>query len=153
MGLLIDSSIWYHTYVAFPRQALEAAAALGEYTLVDRGTWLSMRSLPHIRDKIVLYKEGKIDWPELELSPSGGHVLAGDSLGNPAHGLLSPSAHNPEVADLFLDWMMWQQGGQKVIHEFVVNGEQLHGQSPNTNTNHSLRSKNRVVDQILTNAS
>ena len=23
----------------FPRQALEAAARLGEYTLVDRGTW------------------------------------------------------------------------------------------------------------------
>ena len=32
-------SFFYHVVPAFPFQALEAAAKLGEYTLVDRGTW------------------------------------------------------------------------------------------------------------------
>lgn len=35
-------SIWYHRYVEFPFQALRAAIKLGEYTLVDRGTWCSI---------------------------------------------------------------------------------------------------------------
>lgn len=32
-------SFWYHVVPMFPFQALEAAAKLGEYSLVDWGTW------------------------------------------------------------------------------------------------------------------
>lgn len=35
-------SHWYHRYVAFPLAALKAASILGEYTLVDRGTWYAV---------------------------------------------------------------------------------------------------------------
>ncbi|KAL0956905.1 hypothetical protein HGRIS_003010 [Hohenbuehelia grisea] len=34
-------SNWYHQYPRFPLQALSAASTLDEYTLTDRGTWLS----------------------------------------------------------------------------------------------------------------
>jgi ABC-type tungstate transport system permease subunit len=36
-------SHWYHRFVAFPVAALQAASVLGEYTLVDRGTWYAVR--------------------------------------------------------------------------------------------------------------
>lgn len=98
----------------------------------------------------MVYREGDIGWRESGLSPRNGHILAGDSLGNPAHGLLSPYALDPLLAELFLDWMMWQHGGQKVIHEFVVNGGQLHGQSPDIRVDDVVRSKNKAVIQILT---
>ncbi|KIJ06837.1 hypothetical protein PAXINDRAFT_103212 [Paxillus involutus ATCC 200175] len=34
-------SKWYHQYPRFPLQALKAASVLNEYTLTDRGIWLS----------------------------------------------------------------------------------------------------------------
>ena len=37
-------SQWYHRFVAFPYEALRAAATLDEYTLVDRGTWYSIEA-------------------------------------------------------------------------------------------------------------
>src|SRR5687768_1766995 len=37
----IPYSTWYHVFLDFPIQALEAAATLGQYTLTDWGTWLS----------------------------------------------------------------------------------------------------------------
>ena len=35
-------SSFYHRYVDFPYEALRAASRLGEYTLVDRGTWYAI---------------------------------------------------------------------------------------------------------------
>ncbi len=35
-------SSWYHRYVNFPFGALRAASRLGEYTLVDRGSWYAI---------------------------------------------------------------------------------------------------------------
>lgn len=89
-----------------------------------------MQNMPEIRDNMVCFKEGAIDWMEGEVSPEAGHILYGDSLGNPAHALLSPHAQHAEVARLFLHWAVWQKGGQHVISNFKLNGMQLHGLSP-----------------------
>jgi len=35
-------SSFYHRYIDFPYGALRAASRLGEYTLVDRGTWYAI---------------------------------------------------------------------------------------------------------------
>ncbi|KAI4208188.1 MAG: hypothetical protein LQ349_009762 [Xanthoria aureola] len=43
----------YHRYNSFPFQALEAAAKLGEYTVVDRGTWYSVDEW--IRDSMTVF--------------------------------------------------------------------------------------------------
>jgi ABC-type tungstate transport system permease subunit len=46
-------SVWYHMYVEFPFQALRAAAQLGEYTLVDRGTWCSIEE--SVRERMMVF--------------------------------------------------------------------------------------------------
>lgn len=35
-------SSWYHQYPDSPLAALQAAAALGQYTLTERGTWYAL---------------------------------------------------------------------------------------------------------------
>lgn len=76
------------------------------------------------------FKEGSIQWQERPVVLSNGHVLNDDCLGNPAHALLSPNAQDSKIANLFLDWMLWTDGGQGVLRSFKVNGETLHGTSP-----------------------
>lgn len=46
-------SSWYHRYVEFPFAALRAACALGEYTITDKGTWLSIEE--EIREKMSIF--------------------------------------------------------------------------------------------------
>lgn len=46
-------SFFYHVVPAFPYQALEAAAKLGEYTLVDRGTWYGVEDW--VRDEMMVF--------------------------------------------------------------------------------------------------
>jgi len=46
-------SSWYHTFVDFPFRALEVAALLGEYSLVDKGTWWSVE--PWVREKLTIF--------------------------------------------------------------------------------------------------
>lgn len=46
-------SNWYHRYVEFPLTALKAACVLGEYTITDRGTWLSVEE--EIREKMSVF--------------------------------------------------------------------------------------------------
>jgi ABC-type tungstate transport system permease subunit len=46
-------STWYHTCVDFPFRALEVTALLGEYSLVDKGTWWSVE--PWIREKLMIF--------------------------------------------------------------------------------------------------
>jgi len=48
-----DSAGLYHRYLAFPFQALETAARLGEYTLVDRGTWWGVEGW--VREGMVVF--------------------------------------------------------------------------------------------------
>ena len=48
-----DSPPWYHKARNFPFEALRRAAALGEYTLTDRGTWCAIGS--DVREKLMVF--------------------------------------------------------------------------------------------------
>src|ERR1700690_3381104 len=55
-------SKWYHQYPRYPIPALTAASLLGEYTLSDRGTFLTLQSQNKtIADNLVMYKRGEDD--------------------------------------------------------------------------------------------
>lgn len=109
-------SKWYHQYPRFPIQALNAAAVLDEYTLTDRGTWLS--SKPAVTESLHIYKAGT--------------DAASDPLLNPAHVLLGakvePAYKN--ICERFMDWVISADGGQKVIREFKHGGQVLYSQAP-----------------------
>lgn len=81
---------------------------------------------------MICYKEGSIQWKETPTDLAAGHILNDDWLGNPAHALLSPHALDMELANQFLDWMVWEEGGQRVIRNFKVAGVNLHGVSPDS---------------------
>ncbi|PFH49727.1 hypothetical protein AMATHDRAFT_147005 [Amanita thiersii Skay4041] len=108
-------SKWYHQYPRFPLQALEAAASLKEYTLTDRGTWLSSKY--HVRSELRIYQRGDQNDP-------GGWLL------NPARVLMGAKAKEKKLATYFLDWVIAPNGGQKVIREFKKNGEVLYAPAP-----------------------
>ncbi|KAK5047420.1 hypothetical protein LTR84_006516 [Exophiala bonariae] len=107
-------STWYHQYIAFPIQALTAAINLGEYTITDRGTWLSLPV--NVTQDATIYKAGS--------------DAEDDLLLNPAHLLVGAKARNPTVAQSFADWLVSPQGGQKVVGEFEKNGEILYSPAP-----------------------
>ncbi|KDQ59678.1 hypothetical protein JAAARDRAFT_153673 [Jaapia argillacea MUCL 33604] len=113
-------SKWYHQYPQFPLQALKAASVLDEYTLTDRGTLLS--SPPSVTSALVIYKAGGDEQPD-------------DILLNPAHVLLGAKkleAKYTSICDQFMDWVVMKDGGQKVIREFVKNGEVLYSEAPSS---------------------
>jgi len=109
-------STWYHQYPRFPLQAIQAASLLSEYTLTDRGTWLSSPS--SVTDGLDIYKAGSDN--------------ATDPLLNPAHVLLGAKADPAakEVSQAFMKWVVSADGGQKVIANFQKNGQILYSQAP-----------------------
>jgi len=106
-------STWYHQYIGFPIQALTAAIKLGEYTVTDRGTFLSLDT--ELTDQIDIYKAATD-----ELC---------DPLLNPAHMLVSTQAQNAEQTTAFAEWIT-SQNGQNVILGFEKNGEVLYSAAP-----------------------
>ncbi|KIJ98187.1 hypothetical protein K443DRAFT_680974 [Laccaria amethystina LaAM-08-1] len=108
-------SQWYHQYPRFPLQALEAASLLSEYTLTDRGTWLS--SPPSVTSQLEIFKAGTDD--------------ADDPLLNPAHVLLGSNADlmNKDIANAFIMWVVSEQG-QHVVGHFKKHGEVLYSKAP-----------------------
>ncbi|ESZ96280.1 hypothetical protein SBOR_3335 [Sclerotinia borealis F-4128] len=66
-------SSWYHRYVEFPFAALRAACALGEYTITDKGTWLSIDE--GIREKMCVFKSSTDAADDPLLNPA--HILVG----------------------------------------------------------------------------
>jgi len=108
-------SKWYHTYPVFPLQALQAASLLQEYTLTDRGTFLSSPS--SVTDAVVIYKAGEDTDPN-------------DPLLNPAHFLLSAKTIDPVLAESFMEWMVLQSGGQEVVRTFEKNAQVLYSPAP-----------------------
>lgn len=109
-------SKWYHQYPRFPLQALEAASLLSEYTLTDRGTWLS--SPQSVTSKLKIFKTGTDD--------------ANDPLLNPAHVLLGSNANvnNKDIANAFIQWVVSEPGGQYVVSQFKKHGEVLYSKAP-----------------------
>lgn len=87
---------------------------LEEYTLTDRGTWLSLPT--NLTEKAVIYKQGE------DIDPA-------DLLLNPAHLLISTKAQNPDVAQEFADWLVGT-AGQAVIEAFEKNGQRLYTPAP-----------------------
>ncbi|KAL4931454.1 uncharacterized protein BDV17DRAFT_16319 [Aspergillus undulatus] len=106
-------SNWYHQYMAYPIQALTAAAALQEYTLTDWGTYLSVDD--SVRSQLTVYKHGLDDPRDLLLMPA--HLLVGAKA---------------QDLDLAKDFAAWATGteGQAVIRGFVKRGEQVYSTAP-----------------------
>jgi len=109
-------SKWYHQYPRFPLQALEAASLLSEYTLTDRGTWLS--SPQSVTSKLKIFKTGTDD--------------ANDPLLNPAHVLLGSKANvnDKDIANAFMKWVVSEPGGQYVVSQFKKHEEVLYSKAP-----------------------
>lgn len=84
-------------------EALKEASLRNEYTLTDRGTWLS--SPKSVTDSLEIFKEG-------------GDVDPKDYLLNPAHLLLAKSTSDSTLCRDFMRWVADPNGGQKVIREF-----------------------------------
>jgi ABC-type tungstate transport system permease subunit len=106
-------STWYHQYIAFPIQALTAAILLQEYTITDRGTYLSLPS--NLTSQTVIYKASTDN--------------ATDLLLNPAHLLVGAKAAYPNIANSFAQWCISSRG-QSVITGFQKNGQQLYSGAP-----------------------
>jgi len=105
-------SKWYHQYPRYPIPALTAASLLGEYTLSDRGTFLTLQSQNKtIADNLVMYKRGEDDDPA-------------DPLLNPAAVLLGGRVceKNSKLAQNFVTWMIDPEGGQSVVKGFQKPG-------------------------------
>ncbi|KAF3941563.1 hypothetical protein ABW19_dt0205609 [Dactylella cylindrospora] len=106
-------STWYHAYIAFPIQALTAAILLKEYTITDRGTFLSIAT--SLQNQTVIYKAAT----DNETDP----------LLNPSHLLIGTKAEDKNITTLFKDWVIGEEG-QKAITGFKKNGEQLYTGAP-----------------------
>ncbi|KAJ3887058.1 hypothetical protein GG344DRAFT_56358 [Lentinula edodes] len=107
-------SPWYHIYPRFPRESLRAASVLGEYTLTDRGTWLS--SEKGVREGLRVFKG------ETHLGDAKGGILL-----NPCNALLGCSPLDKDVAVEFMRWVVKPDGGQRVVKEFVSgDGEMIY---------------------------
>ncbi|RAH70313.1 uncharacterized protein BO66DRAFT_451160 [Aspergillus aculeatinus CBS 121060] len=99
-------STWYHQYIAYYVQALTAAILLEEYTVTDRGTYLTISE--DLQSQTAIYKAGTDS--------------SGDPLLNPAH--IS-----------FAQWIRSSEG-QAVITGFKKNGRQLYTGAPANKTAH-----------------
>ena len=49
---------------------------------------------------------------------------------NPARALVGTHGRNKDVANAFADWMIKDDGGQKIVSEFKVNGVVLYTRAP-----------------------
>ncbi|KAJ6070609.1 hypothetical protein N7467_011928 [Penicillium canescens] len=95
-------SKWYHQFLAYPLQALEAAIHLEEFTITDRGTHLTLiNQKKSLKDQTTVYKSGESE-PELL---------------NPGHLLVGSKARDQDLARNFVEWVM-SEDGQTVIANF-----------------------------------
>ncbi|KAJ3846097.1 hypothetical protein EV368DRAFT_53222 [Lentinula lateritia] len=126
-GLFIDigqvpwahpPSPWYHIYPRFPRESLSAPSVLGEYTLTDRGTWLS--SERGVRKGLRVNITTK-------LNEEDGEEEDAKTLLNPCNALLGSLPLHKDLAVEFMRWVVKPDGGQKVVKEFVSgDGEMIY---------------------------
>jgi ribosome biogenesis protein BMS1 len=110
----IPYSPWYHQYMAYPIQALQAAASLQEYTITDFGTYLSVDK--KVEDQLTIYKRGQEDEHDLLL--------------NPAHLLIGARAQDLAFAKEFAAWATSKDGGQAVVAQFKKYGQIVYSPAP-----------------------
>lgn len=97
----MNRSTWYHEYVDYPIGALKTAIKEGEYTITDRGTYLTLENQePGITDSIKIYKSGE-QIPELL---------------NPADTLISTEAENKGNAADFVKWVLGKEGQEVIVN-------------------------------------
>lgn len=109
-------STWYHQFPAFPIQALSTASLLKEYTLTDRGTFLSLQALsPNLTAALRTFKNGTDNESDPLLLP--GHLLVGNK------------ARNATLAQQFAKWATSPRG-QDVVTGFKKNDQQLYSGAP-----------------------
>ncbi|KAL5341879.1 hypothetical protein BJX70DRAFT_357319 [Aspergillus crustosus] len=106
-------SNWYHQFMAYPIQALTAAAALEEYTLTDWGTYLSVDE--SVRKQVTVFKHGQDD--------------VKDALLMPAHLLVGAKALDLPLAKDFAAWATSKEG-QDVIAGFKKGDQQVYSTAP-----------------------
>ncbi|KAL4876747.1 hypothetical protein BJY04DRAFT_139204 [Aspergillus karnatakaensis] len=106
-------SNWYHQFMAYPIQALTAAAALQEYTLTDWGTYLSVDD--SVRKQLTVFKHGQDDPKDILLMP--------------AHLLVGAKAQDLTLAQDFAAWATGTEG-QAAVKGFKKNGEQVYSTAP-----------------------
>jgi ABC-type tungstate transport system permease subunit len=99
--------------MAYPIQALEAAASLQEYTLTDRGTFLSVNA--KVESQLTIYKKGTNS--------------SDDPLLLPAHILVGSNAQNAKMAQEFAVWVT-SEAGQGVIRDFKKKNQQVYSPAP-----------------------
>lgn len=100
----------------------KAASLLKEYTVTDRGTWLSTPE--KYTKQLVIYNEGNDENPQ-------------DPLLNPAFFLIGTKASDRKLAKDFVDWVT-SSNGQGVIENFKGklggnSGESLYTGAPPKN--------------------
>jgi tungstate transport system substrate-binding protein len=100
------SGTWYRETGSGMGETLNTAAALGAYTLTDRGTWISFRN----RQDLVPLVEG-----DPVLFNQYGVILV-----NPARHPTVKAA----LGQAFIDWLVSPEG-QAAIAGYKINGEQL----------------------------
>ena len=49
---------------------------------------------------------------------------------NPARALVGTHGRNKDVANAFADWMITDEGGQKIVSEFAAKGVLLYTRAP-----------------------
>lgn len=103
----IKYSKWYHQFLSYPLQALKAAIRLGEFTITDRSTYLTLVNQEgSLEGQTTIYKSGE-DETELLLP---GHLLVGNK------------AQNKDLARSFVEWVS-SEAGQKNIANFNKDGK------------------------------
>lgn len=106
------SGTWYRELGSGMGATLNAAAAMGAYTLADRGTWLSFRNPRSL--------EVLVEGDERLFNPYG--VI-----------LVNPEKHphvKAKAGQAFIDWLLGP-AGQRAIGAFRINGRQLFHPSAN----------------------
>ncbi|MDX2203143.1 MAG: substrate-binding domain-containing protein [Hyphomicrobiaceae bacterium] len=101
-----DKPGWYREIGQGMGAALNTAAAMGAYTLSDRGTWISFKN----KADLVIATEG-----DKRLFNQYGIIL------------VSPERHKTVKAELgqaFIDWVISPEG-QAAIRDFKIDGQQL----------------------------
>lgn len=102
---------------------MTAASLLQEYTLTDKGTFLTLASQNHnLTDNLTVYAYGEDNDPN-------------DPLLNPASALLGAKvcSQNAQLASAFIDWLILPSGGgQDVVETFKQPGtnETLYTRAP-----------------------
>ncbi|KAJ3982587.1 hypothetical protein F5890DRAFT_1574528 [Lentinula detonsa] len=119
----LPPAVWYHVYPRFPIEALKAASVLQEYTLTDRGTWLS--SDQKVCDALTVYKA--LRGSDLEECKDNNNLEDDKVLLNPCNALLGANPLDKDLAARFMRWLLSPLGGQKVVREFkTMNGQMIY---------------------------